>query len=59
MKKKTNLLLFVLCIFLLLGKSGFAAEEQKADAKTEAKAAGAAALPWSRWHRLCTAKQNP
>ena len=34
MKKKTNLLLFVLCMFLLLGQSAFAAEEDKAGAKS-------------------------
>lgn len=40
MKKKTNLLLLVLCIFLLLVRSGFAAEEEKSGAKTQAKPQG-------------------
>jgi len=40
MKKKTNLLIFVLCIFLLLVTSGFTAEEEKSNPKTQAKPQG-------------------
>ena len=40
MKIKTNLLLFVLCIFLLLVKIAFAAEEEKSKAKDDAKLKG-------------------
>ncbi|MEJ2333072.1 MAG: efflux RND transporter periplasmic adaptor subunit [Desulfobulbaceae bacterium] len=40
MKIKTNLFLFVLCIFLLLVKSGFAAEEGKTDTKAQAQPQG-------------------
>jgi RND family efflux transporter MFP subunit len=40
MKKKTSLMLFVLCIFLLLVKSGFAAEEEKAKAKEQVQPQG-------------------
>jgi RND family efflux transporter MFP subunit len=40
MKKKTNLLLIVLCVFVLLVKSGFAAEENKADAKEQEQPQG-------------------
>jgi RND family efflux transporter MFP subunit len=40
MKIKTNLLLFVLCIFLLLVKSGFAAEEEKSNAAAKAQPQG-------------------
>ncbi len=40
MKIKTNLLLFVLCIFLLLVKIVFAAEEEKSDAKAQAQPQG-------------------
>ncbi|KPJ98354.1 MAG: hypothetical protein AMJ60_08570 [Desulfobacterales bacterium SG8_35] len=40
MKKKKNLLLFVLCIFLLLAKSGFAAAEEKSKAEAEGKPQG-------------------
>ena len=35
MKKKISLLLFVLCLFLLFAKSGFAAAEEKSDAKPQ------------------------
>jgi len=35
MKKKINLLLFVLCFFLLFAKSGFAAAEEKSGAKSQ------------------------
>ena len=37
MKKGKSLLVFVLCIFLLLVQSGFAAEEGKTDAKAQAQ----------------------
>ena len=40
MKKKINLLLFVLCSFLLFAMSGFAAEEEKVTGKTQAKPQG-------------------
>jgi len=40
MKKKTKLLLFMLCVSLLSAMSGFAAEEEKPNAKTQAKPQG-------------------
>jgi RND family efflux transporter MFP subunit len=40
MKKKTSLLIFILCIFLLFAKSGFAAAEEKADDAPGAKPQG-------------------
>ena len=39
MKKKTNLLVFIFCTFLLLGNISFAAEEENG-AKAEAKPQG-------------------
>jgi RND family efflux transporter MFP subunit len=40
MKKKINLLLSILCIFLLFGNSAFAAEEEKPKTKGDAKPQG-------------------
>jgi RND family efflux transporter MFP subunit len=40
MKKKTKLLLFMLCVSLLSAMSGFAAAEEKPNAKTQAKPQG-------------------
>ena len=40
MKKKTNLLIFVFCVFFLFGNIGFAAEEENTDGKPAAKPQG-------------------